>query len=48
MKESFGAIKDIKIMGKELNFVNNFSLNNTQENYFNKKHAFVVNLLNLV
>ena len=44
MKESFGAIKDIKIMGKELNFVNNFSLNNTQENYFNKKHAFVVNL----
>ena len=31
MKESFGAIKDIKIMGKELNFVNNFSLNNTRK-----------------
>jgi ABC-type bacteriocin/lantibiotic exporter with double-glycine peptidase domain len=44
MNESFGSIKDIKIMGKELNFLNIFSKNNFQENYFTKKHSFIVSL----
>lgn len=44
MNESFGSIKDIKIMGKELNFLNIFSNNNVLENYFTKKHSFIVSL----
>tara|TARA_B100001057_G_scaffold17891_1_gene16555 strand:+ start:777 stop:2495 length:1719 start_codon:yes stop_codon:yes gene_type:complete len=44
MKESFGAIKDIKILGKEQNFIDIFSLNNRSENEFTKKNSFVVSL----
>ena len=43
-KESFGAIRDIKILGKENNFINIFSFNNFQENEFTKKHSFVLSL----
>ena len=43
-KESFGAIRDIKILGKEKNFINIFSLNNHLENEYTKKHSFVLSL----
>ena len=39
MQESFGAIKDIKILGKESYFINYFSKNNYLENDNNKKHS---------
>jgi ATP-binding cassette, subfamily B, bacterial PglK len=44
MKESFGAIKDIKILGKESYFINYFSKNNYLENDNTKKHTFTSNL----
>ena len=44
MKESFGAIRDIKILGKEKNFLDIFSFNNLQENEFTKKNSFVSGL----
>ena len=44
MKESFGAIKDIKILGKEKRFIDIFSFNNFQENEFTKKNSFVLSL----
>ncbi len=43
-KESFGAIRDIKILGKEKNFINIFSSNNFMENEYTKKHSFVLSL----
>ena len=43
-KESFGAIRDIKILGKENKFIDIFSFNNSQENEFTKKHSFVLSL----
>ena len=43
-KESFGAIKDIKILGKENKFIDIFSFNNSQENEFTKKNSFVLSL----
>ena len=44
LKESFGAIRDIKILGKELNFLELFSNNNRAENFFTRKHSFVASL----
>lgn len=43
-QESFGAIRDIKILGKEKKFIDIFSFNNFQENECSRKHSFVLNL----
>ena len=44
LKESFGAIRDIKILGKENFFFETFSKNNKFENLFTKKNSFIVSL----
>ena len=45
LKESFGGIRDIKILGKELNFLKFFSNNNYLENEYTKKNEFFSNMI---
>ncbi len=44
LKESFGAIRDIKILGKEINFLEIFKKNNNAENQYKRKNSFVADL----
>ena len=44
LKESFGAIRDIKILGKELNFLEIFKKSNSAENQYKRKNSFVADL----
>jgi len=44
LKESFGAIRDIKILGKEINFLEIFKKNNNTENQYKRKNSFVADL----
>ena len=40
LKEGFGAIREIKILGKEKFILNNFSQNNFLENFYTKTNTF--------
>ena len=44
LKESFGAIREIKILGKEKIILDTFSKNNYLENFYTSLHGFVTSL----
>lgn len=41
LKEGFGAIREIKILGKEKFILENFSKNNYLENFYDRIHTFI-------
>jgi len=44
LKEIFGGIKEIKILGQESNFLNLFNQNNFFENDFTRRHTLIMGL----